>query len=73
MQAPASIQKALRWKRYTGELGDCLAIPFFDSGGKATGYVRLKPDNPRKSKEDGKPIRYESPKGQGFQGYGRLS
>ena len=27
------------------------------------GYTRLKPDRPRKSKDDGKPIKYESPKG----------
>ena len=63
MQAPASIQAALRWKRYDGELGDCLAFPFVDAEGKPTGYVRLKPDRPRNRKEDGKPIKYESPKG----------
>ena len=62
LQAPASIQAALRWKNYKGELGDCLAIPFFDAAGKSTGYCRLKPDNPRKGK-DGKEIKYESPKG----------
>ena len=63
LQAPASVQNALRWKRYNGELGACLAIPFQDVAGKPTGYTRLKPDNPRKSKETGKPIKYESPKG----------
>jgi putative DNA primase/helicase len=65
LQAPARIQTALRWKRYGGELGPCLAIPFLDGAGKKTDYLRLKPDRPRKAKEDGKPIKYESPKGAG--------
>ena len=63
LQAPASVQKALRWNRYSGELGACLAIPFVDAEGKPTEYCRLKPDRPRKSKGDGKTIKYESPKG----------
>jgi putative DNA primase/helicase len=63
LQAPASVQAALKWKRYNGELGACLAVPFLDASGKPTGYCRLKPDCPRKAKEDGKPIKYESPKG----------
>jgi putative DNA primase/helicase len=63
LQAPASVQAALRWKSYRGDLGDCLAIPFVDAAGNPTGYCRLKPDRPRKCQEDGKPIKYESPKG----------
>jgi putative DNA primase/helicase len=63
LEAPASVQEVLRWMRYRGELGPCLCIPFIDAEGKPTGYCRLKPDRPRKSKEDGKPIKYESPKG----------
>jgi hypothetical protein len=62
LQAPASVQKALRWKRYDGALGDCLCIPFTDADGKPVDYRRLKPDRPRQSK-DGKPVKYESPKG----------
>ena len=69
LQAPASIQAALRWKGYKGELGDCLCIPFVNAEGKPTGYVRLKPDCPRKGKEDGKPIKYESPKGSSNRAY----
>ena len=61
--APASVQEALRWTRYRGELGECLCIPFVTVEGKTNGYCRLKPDAPRKGKEDGKPIKYESPKG----------
>src|SRR5439155_13598773 len=57
--APATVQRLLNWRRNAGELGDCLAIPFFDAEGKPTGYVRLKPDLPRKGK-DGKSIKYES-------------
>ncbi len=63
LEAPASVQDALCWKLYRGELGPCLCIPFPDAEGKPTGYCRLKPDKPRKGKEDGKPRKYESPKG----------
>jgi putative DNA primase/helicase len=63
LQTPAGVQKALRWKRYDGDLGDCLAIPFVDAQARPTEYVRLKPDRPRKAKDNGKPIKYESPKG----------
>jgi putative DNA primase/helicase len=69
LQAPASVQKVLRWKRYNGELGDCLAIPFMDAEGKRTEYVRLKPDQARKGKEDGKSVKYESPKGSSNRAY----
>jgi P4 family phage/plasmid primase-like protien len=63
LEAPASIQHVLHWKRYRGELGPCLCIPFPDIDGNPTGYCRLKPDRPRKNKDDGRPIKYESPKG----------
>jgi putative DNA primase/helicase len=62
LQIPASIQKALHWKTYKGDLGACLAFPFVDTDGHPTEYCRLKPDQPRKRK-DGKLIKYESPKG----------
>jgi hypothetical protein len=59
---PVQINTYLRWRG--GErFGPCLAIPFRDRQGKTNGYVRLKPDKPRKDK-DGKPVRYESAKGQ---------
>src|SRR5438445_3922347 len=69
LQAPASVQTALRWKRYRGELGDCLRISFRDADGKPLEYSRLKPDCPRRGKEDGKPIKYESPKGSANRAY----
>jgi P4 family phage/plasmid primase-like protien len=60
-QTADTVQKVLRWKRYKGELGPCLVIPFNDVEGKPTGFTRLKPDKPRI--KDGKPVKYESPKG----------
>ena len=62
LQAPESVKQRLRWKKYNGALGDCLCIPFTDASGNPTGYARLKPDRPRRQK-DGKPVKYESPKG----------
>ena len=51
LQIPAWVQDVLHWKRYGGELGSCLCIPFIDAEGKPTGYCRLKPDKPRKGKK----------------------
>jgi P4 family phage/plasmid primase-like protien len=62
-EAAGTIQSVLKWKRYKGQLGACLVIPFLDADGNGTGYTRLKPDRPRTAKEDGKAIKYESPKG----------
>jgi putative DNA primase/helicase len=69
LQAATSIQKALHWKSYRGELGPCLCIPFCDAQGNRVGYCRLEPDCPRKSKENGKPVKYESPKGSANRAY----
>jgi putative DNA primase/helicase len=63
MQERATIRKTLRWNRNQADLGDCLAIPFPDADGNATEYIRLKPDRPREAEKNGKPIKYESPKG----------
>jgi putative DNA primase/helicase len=61
LRASGDVRLALGWSQYKGTLGDCLCIPFKDAEGKPTGYCRLKPDHPRK--KDGKPVKYESPKG----------
>ena len=61
MTRPEVISKYLGWKKSAKQLGACLGIPFSDSEGKLTGYVRLKPDNPR-TKSD-KFVKYESPVG----------
>ncbi len=42
LQAPDTIKKALGWKTYDGELGDCLSIPFFAADGKPLPYVRTR-------------------------------
>jgi hypothetical protein len=65
---PKIIARSLNWKGNASQLGPCLAIPFVDLAGKQAGYQRLKPDRPRKDK-DGKPIKYESPKGSTNQPY----
>jgi hypothetical protein len=57
------VRELLNWNLAMRDgLGACLAIPFFDLDGNGTSLVRLKPDQPRKDR-DGKPIKYESPKG----------
>jgi putative DNA primase/helicase len=57
------IKKALHWNGQKCDLGPCLKFPFYDAKGNLLDYCRLKPDVPRKAKENGKPIKYESPKG----------
>jgi hypothetical protein len=59
---PKRVSELLRWQRPARQLGPCLAIPFRGPSG-LNGYVRLKPDRPRKAKQDGKPVKYESPLG----------
>jgi len=68
LQDLVSIRETLGWKRYDGKLGACLAFPFVNANGQPTGYVRLKPDRPRKDK-NGKSIKYESPKGSSNRAY----
>jgi hypothetical protein len=43
-------------------------IPFSQADGSPTGYVRLKPDRPRRDRK-GRPVKYESPRGQPNRGY----
>jgi hypothetical protein len=50
----------LNWKRSAKSLGPCLCIPFPNSDGSDTGYVRVKPDTPRTF--NGKSAKYESPR-----------
>src|SRR5262245_12149143 len=59
---PALVKELLNWRRYDGELGDCLAFPYFDADGKFTSYVRMKPGCPLVNR--GKRRKYESPKGE---------
>jgi P4 family phage/plasmid primase-like protien len=57
----------LRWKAGGESLGACLKIPFRSRDGQGTDYIRLKPDKPRL--KEGKPVKYESPAGQGNRVY----
>jgi hypothetical protein len=59
---PREISRLLNWSGPSG-IGPCLGIPYLDSHGNETGYVRLKPDHPRVNKTDGKPFKYEAPLG----------
>src|SRR5262249_5911466 len=56
------VSRRLGWNGGGEILGPCLGFPFFDLDGNRLDYVRLKPSRPRSSK-DGKPVKYESPKG----------
>jgi putative DNA primase/helicase len=69
LRTATDVERVLRWRRYDGRLGECLCIPFTGPDGKPVGYARLKPDRPRNSNEDGKPIKYESPKGSSNRAY----
>jgi len=56
------IRRILGWDAAATGVGPCLRIPFATVDGERNGYSRLKPDNPRTA-DDGKKIRYESPRG----------
>lgn len=58
--SPAKLAQLLGW-RYATKIAPAIVIPFVDSRG-ANGYYRIRPDRPRTIK--GKPVKYESPKGQ---------
>ncbi|CAN5218710.1 hypothetical protein BH11PLA2_BH11PLA2_02860 [soil metagenome] len=60
---PRKWSKWLNWKSSPKDAGPVLCIPFYGADGTYLEYVRVKPDKPRKNKADGKPIKYESPKG----------
>src|SRR5262249_37730503 len=63
-----TIARCLNWDYlYRGERGDAMVIPFLTREGHASGYSRLKFDQPRTYKNDKgeeKSIKYESPLGQ---------
>ncbi len=58
---PANWSKLLNWKPARLDRGAAMGIPYFGADGKPFRYVRLKLDKPRM--REGKPIKYESPKG----------
>ena len=48
------------------KLGPVIVFPFYDLDGR-NGYCQIRPDNPRQ--RDGKPLKYESPKGRSSEIY----
>jgi len=51
----------LDWRKWPKKCGPAIVFPFIDENA-VNGYCRLKPDTPRLSR--GKPVKYESPRGQ---------
>lgn len=70
----SSIGELLLWKKPEGasKLGPCLYLPYFDSRGNSTGYLRVKPDKPYVGK-DGKSAKYLGPIGESVRVYFPLS
>ena len=60
------VKALLDAKQFPQRCLPCIVIPFTDAEGR-NGYCRIRPDNPRKS--GGKPVKYESPRGQANQPY----
>lgn len=63
----AKVAKLLNWTRPAPKLGPCLCFPYFTPDGAPSGYAVLKPTTPRE--RDGKPTKYESPKGVPLRAY----
>ena len=60
----AKKRTASKWRRAIDtarKLGPSLVIPFRHTDGSFNGFSRIRPDHPREA--DGKPCRYEQPKG----------
>lgn len=64
---PARIARLLNWERPVTSLGDCLVIPFPQRDGTFNCFASIKPDRPRVI--DGKPVKYEHPRGLDRQPY----
>lgn len=73
VSVPETISALLNWKSPATALGPCLMFTFRDAAGTLIGdYARLKPDKPRIAKKgdnNGKPIKYESPRGKANRAY----
>src|SRR5437762_1708256 len=59
---PSAIARLLGWHERGGAapLGPCLCFPVYLADGRPSGYVRCKPDRPRRA-QDKKLVKYESP------------
>ena len=60
---PDALGAILGWEYSPKKLVPAIVIPYIDADGRNS-YCRAKPDRPRKSRKDGKPVKYESPRGQ---------
>ena len=58
----AKLKILLNWPKMAARAASGIVIPFHNLAGAFTGFSRFKPDNPRKDR-DGKPVKYESPRG----------
>jgi len=58
----SQIRTILQNKTFPKKCGSCLIIPYCDQNGDYIGFQRVRPDNPRKSRKDDRPIKYESPR-----------
>ncbi|TWU08849.1 hypothetical protein CA54_40860 [Symmachiella macrocystis] len=56
------IRLILQHKTFPKKCGSCLIIPYYDHNGDYTAYQRVRPDTPRTSGKDKRPIKYESPR-----------
>jgi hypothetical protein len=63
--AGEEVRRLLGWLRSAANLGPCLVIPYFTPAGEPTGFARVRPDNPRFEKSDGRvrEVKYEQPIG----------
>ena len=59
----AALRLLLNWPAMPKRMASGIVFQFRDSAGNLNGYSRFKPDAPRKDR-NGKPIKYESPRGQ---------
>ena len=64
--ASCNLAAILDWKKYPSKCCPAIVFPFTGPNGR-NGYCRVKPDRPRLS--GGKPVKYESPRGQPNQVY----
>ena len=53
----------LGWGRSARSLGPAMVFPYHGLDGELLDYFRVKPDNPRVQKDNGKQVKYEAPKG----------
>lgn len=66
---PEAISRLLGWEHPAVGVGAALVFPFRDSAGEPTTFARLKLDNPITRAGEGKPSKYENPRGRSLRVY----